>query len=96
MKELGVWAAVIGIAALLVLAGVPFDAVGGTFAFLCVVAFIAVEFWNVTRLIAKFAAWLDGEPVPDSVDRSLGQLDRNEREYAGTRNAAQDLRRRKQ
>lgn len=96
MKELGIWATILVVVALLVLCGVPFEAVGGTLTFVFVLAFVAVEFWNITRGIAKLWARLSGDPAPGSVDRSLGMLDRSEREYAGTRNAAQDLRRRRQ
>jgi len=93
VKEFAIWAAILVVAALLVFVGLPVEAVGGTFAFVCFVAWIVIEFWNLTRMVAKISAWLVGEPAPGSVDRTMGLMDRHEREYAGTRNAAQGLRR---
>ena len=92
MKELAIWAAVIATAALLVACGVPFAAVGGTFTLLCVIGFVAIEFWNITRWFAKLSARLSDAPAPDAVDRVMGIMDKSEREYAGTRNASQERR----
>lgn len=92
MKELAIWAGVTATLALLVWAGVPFEPLVGTLALLMFFAWIVVEFFNITRWLAKLSAHLVGEPsepAPDSVDRTLGKLDRSEGEYAGTRNDKQ-------
>jgi len=87
VKRAGIWTATLsGVAVLLCFAPL---AVLSTIAFLSFVLFLAIEFLNVTHLIAKIAHRLAGEPAPDTVDRTLGLMYGAEREYANTRNDRQ-------
>lgn len=93
MREWHVWAAASAVALVLLAVGVPVEAVLGLVTLISFLVWLGIEFLNIMHWVQRKLARYRGELEPTSVEDSLVKIDRTSGEYAGTRNAKQELRR---